>query len=337
MKKARNINNKECIMAVSDKFSTTKSVMLWEPIIENKPEDQFETSLFLPEGEGRKGEGGLRTQGYFKKSLPDSPLISVITVAFNAETYLEETIQSVISQTYDNVEYIVIDGGSTDSTLDIIRKYESMIDYWVSEKDEGIYDAMNKGIRASQGQLLGIVNSDDFYEKDACSVVAEAYKNNPDLYLVHGAMRRIDEKGNIDTIYGSKENFSELLMAPFNHPACFFHIEFYKKYGIFDKQFSTASDYDLMLRFKRMNLKEMYVDKILSNFRKGGVTSQSILFPCGQIWSLLRKNKYPYRRCCYGIGYRICRLLTYQVIAYLGLEKVTNKLRKYLSYHKQNI
>lgn len=92
-----------------------------------------------------KDEGGLRTHGYFKQSLPNKPLITVVTVVFNGEKHLEDTILSVLNQTYDNVEYIIIDGRSTDGTVDIIKKYEGQLDYWVSEKDEGIYDAMNKG------------------------------------------------------------------------------------------------------------------------------------------------------------------------------------------------
>ncbi|MDW8003136.1 MAG: glycosyltransferase, partial [Deltaproteobacteria bacterium] len=176
--------------------------------------------LFLPEGEGRKGEGGLRTKGYFKfsyklmedglwymcdldgnpvkpapedaqesikdylKSLKERnpeidldtikelPLITVITVVLNGEKYLEETIQSVINQTYPNVEYVIIDGGSTDGTLDIIKRYEDYIDYWVIEKDRGIYDAMNKGILCTVGNFvyfLGI--GDKLYQCDVISDV----------------------------------------------------------------------------------------------------------------------------------------------------------------------
>ena len=138
-------------ICLDENFSTTQLLTQEKPILEQNAEDKFETILFLPESENRKGEGGLRTKGYFKKSYDDKPLISIITVVFNGERYLEQTIQSVIDQTYDNVEYIIIDGGSTDGTLDIIKKYEDKIDYWVSEKDNGIYDAMNKGIKVCYG------------------------------------------------------------------------------------------------------------------------------------------------------------------------------------------
>ena len=112
------------ILSLDEGYSTTRLLTQEKPQIINTPEDKFETVLFLPEGENRKGEGGLRTKGYFKKSFDDKPLISIITVVFNGEKYLEETIQSVINQTYSNVEYIIIDGGSSDGTIDIIKKYE---------------------------------------------------------------------------------------------------------------------------------------------------------------------------------------------------------------------
>ncbi len=163
---------------LDSRYSTTRRVRKIAPeVVEaelkaaHKPEDQFKTILFQPEGEGRTGEGGLRTKGYFKKSSKEKPLITVITVVFNGEKHLEETILSVINQTYDNVEYIIIDGSSTDRTLDIIEKYEHAIDYWVSEQDNGIYDAMNKSCRLSHGNALSFLNSGDRYIGDVLSAI----------------------------------------------------------------------------------------------------------------------------------------------------------------------
>ena len=151
-------------------YSTTRRVRKVAPQVvkaelkaAHKPEDLIETILFQPEGEGRKGEGGLRTQGYFKKTSEEKPLITVITVVFNGEKHLENTILSVLNQTYQNIEYIIIDGGSSDETVNIIKKYEHAIDYWCSEKDNGIYDAMNKGIDLVAGEWINFMNSDDKY------------------------------------------------------------------------------------------------------------------------------------------------------------------------------
>lgn len=161
------IKPKNDIFCLDDAYSTTRRVTTCQPAIENKPNDAYKTVLFLPEGEGRKGEGGLRTKGYFKKSQTDKPLVSVVTVVFNGEKYLAETILSVIGQSYDNVEYIIIDGGSTDRTLAILKKYEGQIDYWVSEEDDGLYDAMNKGIDLFLGEWIYFIGADDVLVRDS--------------------------------------------------------------------------------------------------------------------------------------------------------------------------
>jgi glycosyltransferase involved in cell wall biosynthesis len=166
--KKSGLNPMNKTICLDDRYSTTRRVrrvkpelILAETKAGEKPEDQFEAVLFLPEGAGRQGDGGFRTKGYFKQSETDKPLITVVTVVFNGEAHLEETILSVLDLTYDNVEYIVIDGASTDGTVDVIRRYEHAIDYWVSEKDGGIYDAMNKGIRCVTGQAILFMNSGD--------------------------------------------------------------------------------------------------------------------------------------------------------------------------------
>ncbi|HBH60782.1 MAG TPA: glycosyltransferase, partial [Nitrospiraceae bacterium] len=133
-------------------------------------------------------EGGLRVNGEFhKKSYQEKPLISVITITLNTAHTLDTAIQSVLNQTYDNIEYIIIDGGSTDDTLKIIRKYEARIDYWVSEPDRGIYDAMNKGIVLATGELIGMLNAGDYYEKKGLAAAMAAYSKNkvPGIYFGH--------------------------------------------------------------------------------------------------------------------------------------------------------
>ena len=122
------------IICLDKNYSTTKLLTNEKPNITNNPSGKFKKFLFFPTVENTVAEGGLRVKGYFKKSYKEKPLISIVTVVFNGEDYLEDAILSVINQTYDNIEHIIIDGGSTDGTLDIIKKYADKIDYWMSEK-----------------------------------------------------------------------------------------------------------------------------------------------------------------------------------------------------------
>ena len=133
--------------------------------------------------------GGLRTKGITKTSTPEKPLITVVTVVYNGAATLEQTIQSVVNQTYDNVEYIIIDGASTDGTLDIIKKYEDRIDYWQSEPDKGIYDAMNKGLDLATGDFLIFLGADDLifapttFQNIAMSLIDRDKNYYGDVYL----------------------------------------------------------------------------------------------------------------------------------------------------------
>src|ERR1700739_123500 len=132
--------------------------------------------------------------GLHKTNQPHLPLVSIITVVYNGSKYIEQTINSVLNQSYKNIEYIIIDGGSTDDTLNIIKRYESKIDYWQSEPDEGIFFAMNKGISLAKGELIGIINADDFYLPGTVKNVVEADNvYHADIY--HGDMQYISEKG----------------------------------------------------------------------------------------------------------------------------------------------
>lgn len=255
-------------------FSTTRLVTREQPIIENRPEDKFETVLFLHEGENRTGQGGLRTQGLFKRSLPDKPLITVITVVLNGAKHLEETILSVLNQTYNNVEYIVIDGGSTDGTLDIIRKYEHAIDYWVSEKDEGIYDAMNKGIQVSTGHVLGFPNADDEYYPEVLEDVVTLCQTYPNFGYAYGPVDLCDETG---MVYGRHTPSSEdkifsrrFREMPFFQLSFFSSRQLLKKNGLFDLQYKICADYDLVLRILGNQFHGFMLSRSAGKFRRGG-------------------------------------------------------------------
>ena len=260
-------------ICLDEKYSTTKLVTKEKPEIVNKLVDKFEMILFLPENKSRKGEGGLRTKGYFKKSYKKTPLISIITVVYNGEKYLKETIQSVINQTYDNVEYIIIDGGSTDGTLDIIKKYEEKIDYWLSEKDSGIYDAMNKGVTLCSGDIIGIVNADDFIYRDTLQNVAKFFSDT-DAMFTFGQLDLADEDGKVfDTAKSiGIDNIKYKLFRhmPFLHPTMFVKKEVYEKLGLYNTRYKLSADYDFTLRLVKNNIQFVKLDFSTGVFRLGG-------------------------------------------------------------------
>ena len=135
-------------------------------------------------------DGGLRTRKVFKSSLPNKPLITLITAVLNNEKYLEECINSLYNQNYDNYEHIIIDGGSSDKTIEIIKKYEAKIDYWCSGLDKGIYDAFNKGMKLAKGSYLGFLNSDDVYEKDAFTILLNYIGKYPEKDFIFGRIKK---------------------------------------------------------------------------------------------------------------------------------------------------
>ena len=219
---------------LNPQYSTTRRITQERPKIENDPSSKVQTELFLPAHPQRQGEGGLRTKGYFKKSFNDNPLVSVITAVFNCHEYLEQTIQSVLNQTYDNVEYIVIDGGSTDGTIDIIRKYEQVIDYWVSEPDSGIAAAWNKGIVASTGDIIGLINSDDWYELNAVADVVRLLMQDRATGLIHGNRRQWNELGTkvLGVARPPLKKVPPFSRSPVSHPTCFVRRQIYQRYGL---------------------------------------------------------------------------------------------------------
>jgi len=220
--------------------------------------------------------GNKNRQFVTKISQSDKPLVSIITVCLNSEKYLEQTIQSVINQTYDNIEYIIIDGGSNDRTLDIIKKYENRIAYWVSEPDKGIYDAMNKGISFARGEWVGIINSDDWYAPDTVHCIVEAAAEKPETGVFFGNMIVYQPENNRVAYHQAKKGQPEDLSLEMNipHPTCFVARRIYEQFQ-FNPAFRIAGDYDLLVRFYFNGIKFSHIDRTLVYYRPGGISTQN--------------------------------------------------------------
>ncbi|ARD46517.1 glycosyl transferase [Colwellia sp. PAMC 21821] len=196
-------------------------------------------------------DGGLRTKGYYKQSTKKQPLITIITAVFNGEKYLEETILSILNQTYDNVELIIIDGGSTDGSIDIIKKYEHAIDYWVSEPDAGISDAFNKGVKVASGDYINFQgDGDGFCKINSLENLIQGVNPDDDLFI-SGRIQRVDIDGSelYVSAYMSKFDKKSLLFRmSMPHQGLFTSIKYFKQYGLFDVNNTYCMDYEHLLR-----------------------------------------------------------------------------------------
>jgi len=252
--------------------STTKYLTMQKPSIEQKAEFKLELRFFLEhQARGGQSTGGLRTKGFFKKRYKNRPVISIVTVVYNGGKYLEQTIKSVLSQGYDNVEYIIIDGGSTDNTLEIIKKYDYGIDYWISEPDSGIYNAMNKGASLSTGEYIAFLNADDWYADNVVRIVSSVIKaNNVDYIFGNVSMQ---DKVKDAWVFSSRIDDYKYKM-PLPHPSLFVRSDYLLNVG-FDESYKAIADYDFILKLINKNLKYIYIDRVFAYFRLGGVSSSA--------------------------------------------------------------
>ena len=207
--------------------------------------------------------------------------VSIITVSYNAERTIEETLQSVTNQTHKNIEYIIIDGASKDATISIINKYAHKIHTFVSEKDKGIYDAFNKGLKLATGDVIGLLNSDDIYAHDhVVENVVNCFEQN-DVDAVYGDLKYVSPVDNLKTIRywkSGKYNRSKFIfgwMPP--HPTFFVKREAYEQFGLFDTDLRSAADYELMLRFLyKEGLKVAYNPEVMVLMKTGGQSNASL-------------------------------------------------------------
>jgi glycosyltransferase involved in cell wall biosynthesis len=223
---------------------------------------------------GKTGWPWTEESGQLAEVMEDGkvwPKISVVTPSYNQGKYLEETIRSVLLQGYPNLEYVVIDGGSTDESVEVIKKYEKWLSYWVSEKDRGQSHAINKGIEKTSGEIVAYVNSDDFYRSECLSTVARML--NPDaprllfgdLDLVEGTdpkvigVLRKDTVGPLEMLYEG---------VPLCQPSCFWTKPLLDKIGLFNENLHYTMDYDLMLRIVTAKAEQIYVPMVFAVERR---------------------------------------------------------------------
>lgn len=208
--------------------------------------------------------------------------ISIITVVYNNERTIKDALESVCGQTYGNIEYVIIDGGSRDKTVVIINDFKDKLGYFISEKDNGIYDAMNKGIKASTGDVIGILNSDDLYhDSTVIQTVMDYFNQDVNLDIVFGDLVYV-KSDNVDKViryWKSRPYFKkyfEMGNVP-PHPSLFVKRKVYEQAGYFDLNYKLAADYEFMLRiFKKYSFKSNYINKIIVKMRLGGATNQSL-------------------------------------------------------------
>lgn len=199
------------------------------------------------------------------------PLVSIITPSFNQANFLEATIQSVLGQSYPHIEYIIMDGGSTDGSVDVIKKYEGRIASWVSEQDKGQTDAINKGFAKAKGDILAWINSDDAYANP--NAVADAVNfliTNPEVAMVYADCNFIDETGKVIGKFASRQTDYQKLRTGYVHipqQTMFFRAKYWKELGPLDPSFYFAMDYDLWVRIAKHSPIQYLPGKTWANFR----------------------------------------------------------------------
>lgn len=223
----------------------------------------------------QRESGGRRAAGQAPPaSEPNRPFVTIVTPVRNGAATLERTLRSVLAQDYPAIEIVVVDGASTDGTLDILRRYGDALDCWISEPDNGISDAFNKGIALARGDIIGIVNADDWYEPDAVHKVVTAF-DATGADAVCGALQYwIGEQRGL-VFYSSPENLR--LESTVNHPTLFVRRDVYERHGLFQARYRYAMDYDLILRFYLSGVRFHVLSDVLANMQLGGRSDSAVL------------------------------------------------------------
>lgn len=244
--------------------------------------------------------------------------ISIVTVCYNSEKTISKTFESLLNQTDRDFEYIVIDGLSTDKTLEIIKEYEPRFNgkmKYVSEMDNGLYDAMNKGIDMATGDYIGIINSDDWYENRTIETIKLNINKYPDVGIFYGYIRIIKDNKEY-MIRRNNYEFINEVNGLIQHPTCFVSKSVYEKFGKFDTKYKVCADVDLMLRLVSKGVKYKGIDEIITNFVIGGVSFTQD--------SYLESNEIKYR---YG---RISKSEKNKIERRYHIRRILSKIKRYV-------
>jgi glycosyltransferase involved in cell wall biosynthesis len=245
--------------------------------------------------------------------MEGGPLVSIITIVYNGEKHIADCIRSVQRQDYPHIQYIIVDGGSKDNTLRIIEQFRGSISELISEKDEGISDAFNKGIRLAKGEIIGLINTDDWYEEGAVSKAVKAIENND---VVYGDLRfwRGEQPDHIAR--GNHHHLTREMTV--NHPTVFIRKSCYDRFGLFDKQYKCAMDYDLLLRLRVNGCRFAYVHAVLANMRWGGFSDNRWMKGVKETMAV--KNNYLRSRRL------LNRLYFFKQVLAIGIPRYLNRL-----------
>lgn len=200
------------------------------------------------------------------------PLVSIVTIVYNGQEYIQDCINSIKMQTYKKIEYIIIDGGSTDNTVNIIKDNSDIVSNYISEKDNGISDAFNKGIKMAKGDIIGLINADDYLEKDTIEIIVQKFEEMENAEgIYYGCLNFVESDGTIRSLkpeLGKIWNYMSLF-----HPALFVHKNVYEKVGLFSLDYKYAMDAEFIHRCLNNKIDFYYIDKILANYRLEGVST----------------------------------------------------------------
>jgi glycosyltransferase involved in cell wall biosynthesis len=266
-------------------------------------------------------EGGVRIKN--KEIASSAPVLSIITVVYNGMNYLEQTLKSVFAQTYQHYEYILVDGGSTDGTLDIIKQNEDRISYWISEKDNGIYDAMNKGIALARGQYVFFLNADDYLTEDTVlEDVMKQMTEDADGYC--GYINFVDQAGVKLYRQGPREGD---LYAYVMHQG-FIYKRSLHDYMLYNTTYKVNADYDFYLNMLLKKCNFLYGDIVISNMRVDGTSGNLGFISAAETLHIHLRNRLPVFKSITKFQIKLLRLLMRRVVGFIGGDFLIRLYRK---------